>query len=26
MVTSDDPKEIHAILDTVAKEFAEFSF
>jgi nifR3 family TIM-barrel protein len=26
MVTSDNPEEVHAILDTVAKEFAEFSF
>jgi len=26
MVTSDNPEEVHAILDSVAKEFAEFSF
>jgi hypothetical protein len=26
MVTSDNPEEVHAILDSVAKEFAEFNF
>jgi tRNA-dihydrouridine synthase len=26
MVTSDNPEEVHAILDIVAKRFAEFSF